>query len=502
MFKAKEIDIDASHELIVLLRKEDADELSLKPCDRIKISCSKNKKSLVCELEIVEHKKNSSCPLKVGEVGLFESAFEKLTIWENMQVKIAPAPRPKSLDYVKEKFEGSRLNEIKFTEIIQDIVNNRYSEVETTYFVLSCSVNQLNEKEIAGLTKAMVKCGKILKFKNNKKNMILDKHCIGGVAGNRTTMVVIPIIAAAGYTIAKTSSRAITSASGTADTMEVVAEVDLNLSDMHRVVEQTNSCMLWGGGLDLSPADDIIIKVEHPLRLDSEGQMIASILSKKKSSGSTHVLIDIPVGKEAKIISQEHAEKLAKKFQKIGSQLDMKINTIITDGSEPIGNGIGPRLEALDVVSVLKNEDSAPDNLREKSLFMAGLMLEMAGEVKKGKGYSLAKTILESGMAYEKFESIRNAQGRKEIVDEAKFSYELKSEKSGRVVEISNKKIAKIAFVLGAPKDHAAGVYIEKKVGNIVKKNENLLRLYTNSNLKLKYAKHILEDENIFSIQK
>ncbi|MCA9459512.1 MAG: thymidine phosphorylase family protein [Nanoarchaeota archaeon] len=505
MFVAKKLEVDASHNLIVMLMEEDAKELGFQSGERIKITNSKKKKSVICELEIINYKKKKGSykdiNLKCGEVGLFENAFEKLESWENQIVNIILAKKPKSLEHVRNKFNGHKLHDDHFLEIMTDIVENRFSEIETTFFVLACSVHKLDFKETVGITNAMIKVGKTLNFKTKKNDIIVDKHCIGGIPGNRTTMVVVPIIAAAGLKIPKTSSRSITSPAGTADTMEVLTNVSLTLSQMHKLVTEKKGCIVWGGAFDLSPADDIIIHVEHPLRLDFEVQMIASILSKKKAAGSTHVLIDIPYGERAKVKNYAHAKDLKKKFEKTGKAIGLEITAIITEGFEPIGNGIGPLYEALDVLKVLNNEENAPADLREKSLMMAGKIIEMSGLTKKGEGYILAQEILRSGHAADKFDEIIEGQGRKKIIEKGKYTIEIKAKNSGKIVKIDNRLISKLAFSLGAPQDKSAGLYLHKKLGNRIEKGETILTLYSNSKLKLKYALLYLEENEIIKIK-
>lgn len=509
MFKARKLEVDANHQLIALLLESDAQKLGLDIGDKVRVFCDKptnnHCNSIICDINIVEDsavkKKGSELKLKSGEVGFFEEAFNKLELKEGTSINLAPAPNAKSVEYVRDKFKGKRLSEKEFMEIIQDIVNNNYTDVEITYFVLACTAHALNDDEVIGLTKAMVGVGKILNFKSKSNSIIVDKHCIGGIPGNRTTMVVIPIIAAAGLTIPKTSSRSITSPAGTADTMEVLANVELSLSDMYKIVKKTGGCIAWGGALALSPADDIIINVEHPLDIDSEGQMIASILSKKKSAGSTHVLIDIPVGKGAKVKNKLDAYRLKRRFEKVGKAIDMAIKVILTDGEQPIGRGIGPLLEAQDVLKVLKNEKDASQRLKEKAVMMAGILLEMGGVAKKGEGHKRAKEILEFGLAYEKFNDIVNLQGKHKIPKLAKYTYELKSDFKGKVNEVNNKMIAKIAFTLGAPEDKAAGIYIHKRIGDKVEQGEALCTLYSNSELKLSYSKAYALETQPFKVK-
>ena len=445
MFKVRKIDINSSYELVALLKTADAKKLGLSPKERIQVTCPKTKHSIICELEIQECIENCSVLLKPGELGLLDTAYRKLNVSNGANVEITPASKPRSVEYIKKKFEGGKLKEEELSEIVKDIVANRYSEVETTYFVLACSAHKLDDNETIGLTKAMINVGRRLDF-SEISDVIVDKHCIGGVPNNRTTMIVVPIIAAAGLTIPKTSSRSITSPAGTADTMEVLTKVNFGLNKLFHIVKDIGGCIAWGGALDLSPADDVIIRVEHPLNIDSEGQMIASILSKKKTAGSTHVLIDIPIGETAKVKDRKAALHLKKRFEKVGKAVGLHIRVIITDGSQPIGNGIGPALEATDVIKVLENAADAPKDLREKSLKMAGEIIELAKVTKPKKGYDMAKLLLDSGRAYDKMREILKAQGGKRDIPQAQFVEEVLATRKGKITSFHNRRISKTAF--------------------------------------------------------
>ena len=321
-------------------------------------------------------------------------------------------------------------------------------------------------------------------------------NCIGGVAGNRTTMVVVPIIAAAGLYIPKTSSRAITSASGTADTMEVLADVTFNMEELKKIVLKTKGAMVWGGGMKLAPVDDKLIRIRHPLSLDPEGMLLASILAKKKSVGAKYVMIDIPVGRGVKVHSYPQGEELGKHFIKIGADLGMKVEVLITDGAEPVGHGVGPFLECIDVLNVLSGK--GPEDLRHKSVLMAGKLLELCGKVKKGAGYSAAENLIATGKAYSKLMEIIEAQGGdpKVRVDDlpiGKYSYTVKSKSSGAIFHIDNKSISKIARIAGAPKMKEAGVLLHKTRGSRVEVGDSLFTIYSDRNDLLKYAVKALE---------
>lgn len=477
--RVKNLDISSGGPLISILNKEDAKRLDLKPLDRIKLKLEK--KEIVVAIDIIY----KSSTIKPGQIGLFEEVIDKLKCRDKCLIKIELEPSPTSIQYIKNKLEGKSLLKHEIDEIIHDIIDNRLTEIEMTYFISACYTHGLNLYESAYLTEAIVASGKQLKL---NRYPILDKHCVSGIPGNRTTMIATPIIAAAGFTMAKTSTRSITSASGTADTMEVLAPVSHSLKNIKKIITKTNACMVWGGALELASADDKLIKLERPLSLDPEGILLASILAKKLAVGATHVLIDIPLGKYAKINDPKKAKRLKRKFKYLGKLLGMETKVIITDGSQPIGNGIGPALEARDVLSVLLNK--GPEDLKAKSLLIASILLKMVGV---SDSYKLAKDILESGKAYKKMQEIIKAQGgnpniKPEDIQIGKFKYEFKSKTSGNVHEINNKILTKIAKVAGAPENKGAGVYIYVKLKNRVKKNQTLFTIYSENKKKLDYA--------------
>ena len=287
-----------------------------------------------------------------SEIALSEEAFATLALDEGHMVSIEHAEPPVSMAAVRRKIAGERLSQEDFNEIIRDITDKRYSKTEISAFLVASGQTDMDRDEVFYLTRAMLEVGERLDW---NEPLVADKHCIGGIPGNRTSMLVVPIVAAHGMLIPKTSSRAITSPAGTADTMEVFSNVDLDIGKVHDIVRRHRACLAWGGKAQLSPADDIMIAVERPLGMDSIGQMVSSILSKKLAAGSTHLLIDIPVGPSAKVRSMRQAQRLRKLFEFVGDQLGIHLEVIITDGRQPIGNGIGPLLEARDVMQVLQN---------------------------------------------------------------------------------------------------------------------------------------------------
>lgn len=489
-FKVKDMDIATGGILVAILNIKDAQKYDLHSGDRILVKDNGNE--ITCILDISESDK----AVPEGKIGLFEEVLDKLKVKQNKIVSIKFTGKPESVVHIRDKLYGRRLSYKDLFHIIDDITNDRLTDIEKTYFVSAGFINGWSVEEIVDMTRAMVDTGKKLKF----KGMTLDKHCIGGVPGNRTTMIVIPIIAAAGFTIPKTSSRAITSPAGTADTMECLAKVELSEKKIKAIVKKTGACMVHGGSMNLAPADDKIIDVEHPLSIDAEGQLLASVMAKKYSVSANHVLIDIPMGKSSKAHNWKTAKRLRKMFRLIGKKLGMNVKVIITDGSHPIGYGVGPMLEALDVMSVLKNDPFAPLDLKNKSLRMAGILLEMTGKYKKGKGLKVAHQILESGKALKKMEDIIKAQGKQKRLSFAENKYHVKCNKIGRVKEIDNKIIAKIARMAGAPKDKSAGLYLNKKVHDSIKRGDLLYTVYAENKFKLDLAIEFLRKNNGYSI--
>ena len=463
---------------IVVLNDKTAEKLNVHVDERVLISTKSKKSYAVVDIfpKLV----------KDNEIGLSQEISRILKTKDNSKVEVTASELMTAGTLIKKKLEGKRLSRDEIIFLISDITQNNLTESEISYFVAAEKLRGMSMKEIIYLTEAMIKTGTKLKF---KQKIVADKHSIGGVAGNRTTPIVISICASAGLILPKTSSRAITSAAGTADVIETIAKVELDNKEIKRVVNKTNACLVWGGSLGLAPSDDKIIQVERLLNLDVEPQLLASIISKKISAGSKYVLIDISYGKGAKVKSLKSAKKLGAKFLKLAKHFKIKLKPVYTRGSQPIGNGIGPVLEMLDVLAVLQNKESCPKDLKEKSIYLASELMKLC-KIKKPQ--QKARQILESGEAYKKFIEIINAQNKDKNFEErvaqlkpAKFKKTIKAKKLGRIVSIDNKKINLLCRVLGAPESKGAGVYLHHHVGKI-KKNEKIITLYSESKSKLK----------------
>jgi AMP phosphorylase len=485
--KAKCVDLAAGGKFVVVLNNSDAQAMDVKHLDRVRLT-KDGGKAISAVINISEHY------VKQGNIGVFKDATDALKIKNGQRLIVEPIDKPFSVSLIKKKMEGIPLSASEIDNIIVDIMNGNLSEIETTAFLTTLCIRDLNRDETLALTNSIVNSGTTLNF---KRRPIVDKHCAGGVPGNRTSMIIVPIIAAAGLTIPKTSSRAITSPSGTADSMEVLAPVCLSEKEITEVVNKTNGCLVWGGAVNLAAADDKLIKIRHPLDLDPKGVLLASILAKKKAVGATHVLIDIPMGKGSKVQTKSEADELAGEFMDLGSRLGMEIECIITPGYDPVGSAIGPALEAREVMRILQGEKVSSE-LREKSLVMAGILFEMVGKAPRGSGRSLANKILGSGEALKKMREIIGAQGgdpkvkANEIAIGSNF-VDVFAKEEGRIHFMNNKSISAIARAAGAPADKGAGIYLHVDKGDKIKKGQKLFTIYAESERKLTLAQEMAE---------
>ena len=465
---------------VAILHRKSAESIGIHAGDRILIkTISKKPKQMATIVDTMEK------GIKEKELGVSLEIKKRVGLREGQRIRISHSQTPQSVYYIKKKLMGEILKPKEINEIIKDVVTNTLSEPEIAMFISAMYKNGMTFKETTDLIDAILFSGKTLNFKNK---FVADKHCIGGVAGNRTTPLVVAICACAGLIMPKTSSRAITSAAGTADTMEVLTNVDIPSENIKKIVKKTGACLTWGGAIGMVPADSKIIKVEKMLKIDPEAQLLASIMAKKIAGGSKYLLIDIPYGKNAKV-TKGKALRLKKKFEQIAKHFEIHIQVVLTSAREPIGNGIGPALEMIDILKVLNPIKKGPGDLERKSLYLSGILLEMTGKAKKGKGYFMAKEILESGQAWKKFIQIIKAQGGniKEIFP-SKISKNILAKKSGRIKQINNKFINELARVAGAPIDKYAGVYLYNHCGFKVKKGEKLITIYAESKARLEEA--------------
>jgi thymidine phosphorylase len=423
--------------------------------------------------------------LSTEEAGLSESAWRELGAEQGMVIEVSHPEPLASESYLRKKVYGGQLGRDEIFTIIRDVSGGAYDDIQLAAFVTACAGDRLDIRETVDLTAAMVEVGEKLSW---GKDRVADKHCVGGLPGNRTSMIVVPIIAAAGLLIPKTSSRAITSPAGTADVMETLTRVDLDLADIRKVVDREGGCVAWGGAVRLSPADGILIGVERPLDFDSEGQLVASVLSKKIAAGSTHVVLDLPIGPTAKLRDDEAATRLAGRLKEVAEAFNLAVEIVLTDGTQPVGRGIGPSLEARDVLAVLQNESGSPQDLRSRALTLAGRLLELAGAAPSGSGVQMAQDILATGAAWKKFQGICEAQGGMRKLAQAPHRHDIAALRDGRVKSIHNRKLAKVAKLAGAPRAALAGVDFLAPVGTKVLRGQPLFTIHAETQGELAYS--------------
>jgi thymidine phosphorylase len=477
-FKALDIDSAADHVVYMNVASHMVRAEGLAAQTRLVVSYGGQ--SLIATLNVVQ-----GALVGIDEASLSIGAQRTLQVLDGDPLAFAHVPVLASEGLIRGKVLGNRLDRAGFASIIADVLAGRLSQLHLAAFVTACAGDRMNLQEVIALTEAMVRSGERLHW---TRGPVVDKHCIGGLPGNRTTPIIVAIATANGLTMPKTSSRAITSPAGTADTMEVLAPVDLDLARTRAVVDRTGGCIVWGGTSRLSPADDVLIRIARPLDLDGEGQMVASVLSKKLAAGSERVLIDLPVGPGVKVRTADAANALSERFIAVGEALGLQVKPVITDGSQPVGRGIGPALEARDLLQVLRCEANAPPDLAQRSLHLAGLVLELGGVAAEGEGATRARETLASGAAWRQFLRICEAQGGLRPVPHAPLTMPILAPRSGRVARIDNRLIARIAKLAGAPRAKAAGVDLHVALGQRVLGGEPLYTVHAEAPAELDYA--------------
>lgn len=480
ILRARRLGIDTYREYVVFLHAASpaCRAEGLRALSRVRVSCGA--RDIIATLNVVR-----SELIGEHEAGLSEAAWHALGAHTDESVQISHPSTVESFSAVRRKIYGGRFSDAELTQIVRDVSTGLYSSVELAAFVTACAGDHMQPQETLALTRAMVEAGTRLAW---PRRPVLDKHSVGGLPGNRTTPIIVAIVAASGATIPKTSSRAITSPAGTADAMETLAPVDLTLEHMREVVEREGGCVVWGGAMALSPADDLLIQVERPLDFDSDAQLAASVISKKVAAGATHLLIDIPVGPTAKVRSGVAAQRMAATLCQLGAAFGLKVEAIETDGSQPVGRGIGPALEARDVLAVLRGDADAPPELRDRALLLAGRLLELAGRAGLGDGAENAARMLDSGSAWKKFQAICEAQGGMREPPVATYRRDILSASAGVMSCIDNRRLGRVAKLAGAPLSPAAGVCIHARLGQRVAAGEPLYTVHAQTPGELEYA--------------
>jgi len=492
--RVKNLDISTGYPWIAIINEKDAHHLGINPGDRLAIQWKHRDTNIAVDV--------TKTLVKPGEIGLFREITKEYKMKANVLLKLSISGYADSLKIIRKKLRGGKLSRKEIDALVSDIISYKIGDIGLAFFIASSfGGKNFSFDEIVYLTQSIANAGDKLKF----GKIVADKHSIGGLPGNCTTPIVVSIIASEGIVIPKTSSRAVTSAAGTADAMEVLMPVELSLKKIKQTVKKTNACMIWGGAVKLAPADDRFVKVCYHLGTEPLSKMVVSIMAKKIAAGATHLVIDMPVGPTAKISNEKDKQLVKKLFLYISKKCHIKTEVIFQSARGPIGRGIGPALKARDVLRVLEQNQNRPLDLERKSIRLAGALLELVGKTPKGKGEKLARESLISGRALKKMKEIIKVQGgdskiqSKDIVL-GKVHYRFKAERRGKISSIDNKKIIQLARLLGAPLDREAGIYLEKIVGDKVKKGDILCTFYCQSKQRLNLARQALCQLQPFNI--
>ena len=489
--KVKILKIDTFVEPFCYLNKETSRELGVHSLERVVISKRKERVSgivNICDENIV----------RSNEIGISESLRKLLNLKSGEVVNVERREELLSKLYIKKRIEGKELKKDEIYQIVKDIVTRKISTLRLSALVTAYQIYGMSIKEAAYFSMAMADVGEKLKL-NGK---ILDKHSLGGIPGDKTSLILVPTVAALGYTIPKTSSRAITDPAGTADRAEVLMHVDLKIEKIKKIVKRVKGCIVWGGALNLAPADDVIISAERPLSLDSF--LIPSILAKKYAVGAKFLVLDFPVGKHTKLKNMNKAKALFERFKMIGKMLNMKINAVVTNGSQPLGTTVGPALEVREVLEVLEKKDTNADFVR-KACFMTAVLLNMVGNMNIEDGIEKAKKCIKNGKSEKKLREIIKAQGgnpkiKSKDIEIGAFSFTVKARKNGYVTRINNDSIKVLGRSAGAPLDKGAGILLHKKIGDPVEKGEKLFEIYAETKSKLKECIKLTKHLEVYTI--
>lgn len=489
---ARRVELDTHDQLVAITRRDSPVCRSEGFSAHARVRLQSGERHIIATLYQID-----SDLLGLDEIALSKSAWQRLQIDEGDLVHLAHPQPIDSLGLVRGRIYGNRLGREEMHRIIADIGAGRYADVHLAMFLTAMATQAPDDDELINLTEAMVNAGDRLHW---NRDIIADKHCVGGLPGNRTTPLVVAMVTACGLWMPKTSSRAITSPAGTADTMETLAPVDLDLDRMRQVVEKEGGCVAWGGAVRLSPVDDMLIRVARLMDLDAEGQMVASVLSKKVAAGSTHLVLDVPVGPTAKVRTPQEARELSRRLEAVAAAFGLKLRVLMTDGSEPVGRGIGPALEARDLLQVLQNHPDQPLDLRKRAVKLAGALLELTATAADAKGEMMAEKVLADGSAWSKFKAICHAQGGLREPPVAARRHQMSATCPGEIVSVDNRRLARVAKLAGAPAAPAAGLEIHVKLGDHVDVDQPLYTIHADTAGELNYAREFAETNGIIKI--
>ncbi len=492
--KTKKLDINSGDTLICLINDKDAEQygIGFNRGDRVELKIDNVEKPIIVIID------TTSKIVEEGYIGIYEDIWQKYGIKDGSIAEIKLFNKSKAIKAIQKKLLGGVLDYEDLHTIMSDIASGHLSETFKTLFISSGYSPGFNNEEIKYMTKALAMTGEVLKF----TGITADKHSIGGVAGKGITPLVVPIVAANGIIVPNTSTRSVTSASATTDMLEVIMPMSFKKEQLEDMIEKSGAFMVWGGGLDLAPADDEIIKIQKTIGIESIDKFVSSIMAKKIAQGVNTVIFDVPVGRGTKITDSEFKE-VKEKFENLGKEFDIKVIIYKREVNDLDGNAVGPVLECQQFLMVYEQSPQRSLQLEEEALKMAGKLLEAVNKAKIGQGYSLAKKTLISGQAYRKFKEIVKNQGGNENIKSSDLkpadkTYEYRSPQSGKIERINNKHVFEVARALGNPRIKEAGLYFHAHAGDKVETGDLLATLYAISDSRLELGKKVALKHEMF----
>ena len=444
--------------------------------------------------------------VKSNEIGVNEEFFKDYPFLEGDNVIVAfTQNNPVSMQAIRKKMLWKKISDEEIDAIIDDIKNNKLSDLVLSYYTATSFFYETDPHELAYTTKATAYTGDMYRF----PGIVATKYSIGGIPGNETTMIIVPILASLWIIMPKSFSKAITSPAATWECVNVLMNISLKKSEIIRITDKIGACLVWNEGLNLAPVNDRIIKVSAPLGMEPYARMISSIMAKNYAMGITHCLIEIPMGPTAKVMTSADAERVAKHFTDIGNYLGIKMDVEIIDSPQPVWKGIGAALQAQEALRILQRDKERSEELENKVIFLSAKIIQLCGLTKDFKSAEkLAKRQLDNGEAWKKMKEIitaqhgENPQIKANEIELWKHQRNFVAEKNGEVKTIDMKYLNMIVRTLWAPTDYKAGVFLHKKLNEKFKKGDVIYTLYSNSETKLTLTKQLLQEKDFYTYKK
>lgn len=416
------------------------------------------------------------------------------------------------VDLIQKKKNGETLTKEEIDFMITDYVAGKIPDYQMSAMLMAIYFNGMENEELAAFTLAMRDSGDLVDL-SPIEGIKVDKHSTGGV-GDKTTLIVGPIVAACGVPVAKMSGRGLGFTGGTLDKLESISgfRIDLSAEEFFETVKKTGISVIGQTG-NLAPADKLLYALRDvTATVDSIPLIAASVMSKKLAAGSDKIVLDVTTGSGAFMKNTRDAKKLAKHMVAIGNHAGKETVAILTGMEEPLGFAIGNNMEVKEAIEVLKGD--GPEDVKEVSVALAGMMLSLGLEnVSHSQGKRMAKKALSSGQAFEKFKEMVQAQGgdiryveHPEFFERDAFEGEVFAAEDGFLSRMDTEKIGVAAGLLGAGRetkdsviDMSAGIYLEKKIGDTVKKGEPIAICYAGTKEKLNRGMAMFESSIRYS---